>query len=226
MRRLRKLFLIAAAGALAVAFSPRIDRLADVSFEWHMVQHLLLLFVVPPLLLAGAPLEWFARHLSRPQAIAFTHVLRSAPVRALTFPPLCLAVYVFALWITHLTPLYDAALGNAALHMAEHALYLFAGLLFWLPVIGVPPLTPVSYPAKLLYLFLAMPQCAFLGAALYNARAPLYPHYVRVESFDGALADQANAAASMWICGGLLVFIVMLCVVAAWGIRERREQPL
>ncbi len=78
---------------------------------------------------------------------------------------------------------------------------------FWLPVIAPPPLRPWSYPARLLYLAVALPQGALLGMALTSAREPLYPHYVAITgSYAAALADQRNAAAIMWIAGGLVVF--------------------
>lgn len=223
MKRARPAFFAASILAVAIAVSPVLDRLADLSFAWHMVQHLLLVFVAPPLFLIGAPFELLAHRLSRTQAVALTKAVQTPFVRAVTSPPFCLTVYVFTLWLTHLTPLYEAALDHPPVHVAEHALFITAGVLFWIPVAAGPPLRPVSYPARLLYLFLAMPQCAFLAAALYNARVPLYPHYVRASSFVQALADQGNGAAVMWICGGLIVFAVMLSVVASWGYRERRS---
>jgi cytochrome c oxidase assembly factor CtaG len=60
---------------------------------------------------------------------------------------------------------------------------------------------------------------AFLGFIFYVARHVMYPHYA---AFPGALADQMNAGAVMWICGGGPLFVALLWLVADWGARERR----
>jgi cytochrome c oxidase assembly factor CtaG len=75
----------------------------------------------------------------------------------------------------------------------------------------------------MLYLFLAIPQGAFLGLALYAAHTVLYPHYLYDRTPATALADQQNGGAVMWIAGGLLLFIAFMCTAAAWAAAERTD---
>lgn len=211
-----RLYAIAAFALAAIALSPPMDARADASFAWHMAQHLVLLFAVPLLLLLAHPLEWFGS----PRAgwrIAAIRAIRSAPVRTLCSPPSALAIFLVVLWGTHFTPLYELALEHPAIHIAEHALYLFAGTLFWLPIVAPPPFPAPPHAVRVFYCFLALPQGALLAIALLSARTPLYAQYAG----PGALADQHDAAAVMWVAGGGIVFVAFLVTIARWAARER-----
>ncbi len=213
------LCLAAAALAGAAAISPPLDRLADASFAWHMAQHLMLALLVAPLLLLARPFDAFARVAGKRVTAALVRATR--PLHVLALPPVGLVAFVATLWLTHFSPLYELALEYGSVHAAEHLLYLAAGVAFWLPVLAPPPLRPMSYPARLLYLAVALPQGALLGMALGAARGPLYPHYAAAfGSATAALADQQNAAAVMWIGGGFVVFAALLLTLAAWSARE------
>jgi cytochrome c oxidase assembly factor CtaG len=124
--------------------------------------------------------------------------------------------------VAHFSPLYNAALEHPAVHVVEHALFLTAAFLFWGAVVqvGYAP-RPVPYPARVLYLFLAIPQGAFLGLAIYAARGVLYPHYAHVHNAITALADQQNGGAVMWIAGGFVMFAAFMLTVGAWAMSER-----
>jgi putative membrane protein len=213
--------LIAAAvacGILAI-FGP-LERLADRSFAWHMAQHLILLIVIPLLALWSQPFPLVRRLLGDRRMVALLRATR--PLHAIAFPPVALAIFLATLWGTHFSHLYEAALDVAAVHAAEHALYLFAGFVFWLPVLTVAPLRPHAYPVRLLYLFVALPQGALLAIALGAARTPLYPHYAQLMPTARAVADQQNGATVMWIAGGLAIFIAMLATMGTWAARELR----
>lgn len=203
---------------------PPIEPLADTSFAWHMAQHVVLMLVGPPLLLLGAPLlllvavppPRIARRLTR---------AASSPVGHAIFAPLTgWLAFIAVLWMSHFSPLYEAALDHRGMHVLEHALYVGAALLFWASVVqvGYTP-RPVPYAARMLYLFLAIPQGAFLGLALYAARHVMYPHYLLDRTPALALADQQNGGAVMWIAGGLLLFIAFMCTAGAWAAAERTE---
>jgi len=138
-----------------------------------------------------------SRHRANLHAISFTHLELSPNDRV---------------WIS---------LENASIHLAEHAVFFTAGLFFWLPVLAPPPVRPVSYPARLLYLLLALPQGALLAAAIASAHEPLYSHYAQGLTPASALIDQSNAAAIMWIAGGLFLLAVFLVTAGAWAYRER-----
>lgn len=198
---------------------PPIEPLADSSFAWHMLQHLVLLYAVPLLVLAARPFDVIRRFAGNRATLAVVRAAR--PLHALASPPVALVVFVATLWATHLSPLYELALERPAAHVSEHALYLAAGFLFWLPVLTVPPIRPQSYPARLLYLVLALPQGALLAMVIASARHPLYLHYAATAgSPAAALADQGNAAALMWILGGAVVLGALLANLGYWARRE------
>jgi putative membrane protein len=201
------------------SIAPPLDRLADVSLTWHMLQHLTMLYLVTLLILAARPFELFAALAGKSATAGFVRATRRLHVVAL--PPVALAVFVATLWFTHFSPLYELSLERPWVHAGEHLLYLVAGIAFWLPVLGPPPLRPLSYPVRLLYLAVALPQGALLAMAIGGARQPLYPHYVAtLGSLSAALADQRDAAAAMWILGGLIVFAAFLATLSVWALRE------
>jgi len=211
--------------AIAIALCPPFDALADASFAWHMVQHLVLLLVAPPLLLLGAPLSLLLSALPPRAGRAWVRIWQSPPLHLLAHPAVAWIVFVATIWISHLSPLYQASLDHEWIHILEHGLYLGAGLTFWMPVVqaGFVP-QPVAFPARLFYLFLALPQGAFLAVVLLQERAPLYPHYAALLGPAAALADQRNGAAVMWIAGGLAMFAALLIVAAVWAGREHDPQ--
>jgi cytochrome c oxidase assembly factor CtaG len=208
--------------AMAFALSPWIDRLADASFAAHMAQHVALTLIGPPLVLLGAPLL-LAAGVARPAtARAFGRVLHRPAVRVAISPAVALLVFVAVLWGAHFSPLYEAALENEWIHVLEHVAFVTSAFLFWVWVLPSGSLPrPVPYAARLLLLFLAIPQGAFLAIALQSARGVLYPHYLAAQSVAQALADQRNAGAVMWLGGGTLLFVAFIAVAAEWAARER-----
>jgi cytochrome c oxidase assembly factor CtaG len=203
-----------------VALLGPIDGLADASLSWHMVQHLALAFVAVPLLLLGAPVRLALAALSPRAATRLAGALHSLPVRVASHPAFAFLQFAAVLYLAHFTPLYEAALDHPAIHALEHGLFLTSAAVFWSPILAVAP-APHAPPhiVRLLMLFLALPMSAFLGFILYAMRAPLYLHYA---AFPGALADQQNAGAVMWISGGAPILAALLWCVADWGARERK----
>ena len=125
----------------------------------HMIQHLLLTDVCPPLLLLGAPLILIVA--APPQAIGkrISLVMRSAPVKFVTSPPFAWCAFVGTLWGIHYTPLFGLALENDGIHEFMHVLFLSSALLFWIPIVAEPAFSTgraFTYPLRLLYVFGAM----------------------------------------------------------------------
>ncbi|MGC2129341.1 MAG: cytochrome c oxidase assembly protein [Candidatus Aquilonibacter sp.] len=214
--------------AVAVAaLSPPMDMVVDRSFAAHMVQHLILALVVPPLLLLGAPLT-LAVALPPPRAgKAIARIARHRIARAATSPVSCWVIFVVVLWGIHFSVLYELALRYEGVHVFEHALLLGAALLFWMPIVHVGYAAhPVPFPVRLFYLIAAIPQGAFLGLAIYSARDLLYPHYAIGRSLSAALSDQQDAGAIMWIGGGALMFTAFMLTAATWAAREHRAEAI
>src|SRR5262249_50900166 len=127
-------------GALVVAIASPVDALAGFLLTAHMVQHLLLLAVAPPLLLLGAPARVILGGLPRSVArdalgpfLGSRSLLRLQ--RAISRPLVGVVALGAATWTWHVPRAYDLALRSPALHQLEHACFFFAALLFWWPVL-------------------------------------------------------------------------------------------
>lgn len=186
------------------------------SFWAHMVQHLLVTLVAAPLLAFSAPAALLLRAGSPRSRDAFLRVVHARPVRALTYPVVTWAALGLVMWLTHYSPLYEAALDDELVHGLEHALYLAVALLFWGPVAGLDPTRRVAPPVRVAYLLAAIPVQSFLGLAIYSEDRPLYDHY--------PLGDQRTAAAVMWIGGDVVLLAWTGVAAAAWLRAEEREE--
>lgn len=213
---------VAGTALMSAALVPPVDAFADRWFAAHMLQHVVLTLVGPPLVLLGAPVL-LCVSLPRPNvARAIARTVRFPAVHALLSPVTAWLAFVATLWLVHFSPLYEAALQREWVHGFEHALLAAAAMLFWMAVvqIGYAP-QPLAFPARLFYLFFAIPQGAFLGLAIYAAQRVLYPHYALGRTFAQAVSDQRNAGAVMWIGGGLILFVAFVVTAGVWASVER-----
>ena len=215
--------------AAAVALLSPLDAYSGASLTAHMLQHVVLMFVAAPLLVLGAPVTLALRALGPGARKGFLlPVLHSRAVSALAHPVVAWVLFALAQYLTHFTGFYDAALESPLLHAVEHGVYLGVALLFWWPVVAADPVPrKLSFPARLLYLVLAMPLEAFIGVAILSADSVLYPHYETLAAPWGgaaALADQGRAGALMWITGDLVALTAGLLVAAAWFRHDEARQ--
>ena len=224
-RRFPRAAVAAFAGGLAVLAASLlgpVDRLAGERFAWHMAQHLLLTMVAAPLLLLGRPVGLARRAAQAPVRRAILGVLRGRVVGALTHPAVTWSMFAAIMWVSHFTSIYQRSLESPAVHALEHALYLGASLLFWLPVVGTEPSRHrLGHAARLLYVFLAAAASALLASTLVQSGRALYPAYAG----PGGLADQRTAGAVMWIAGGMLFLAAALLVAGAWARSDRVTHP-
>jgi putative copper resistance protein D len=211
-----------AAGLAVVAASllGPLDGLSDASLSWHMTQHLALITLAAPLLLMGAPVRLALAALPARAATILARALNSPPMRVVDQPLFGLALLTVVLYGTHFSPLYERALEDENVHAWVHVLYLVTALIYWNPIFAIAPAPHApSHPARILALFLSLPMSAFLGFGFYVTNHVLYAHYA---TRPGALADQMNAGAVMWLSAGTPVLLALLWCVADWGARERR----
>ncbi len=201
---------------VVVASSPWIERLAEESFTGHMVQHLVVIIGAAPLLVLAHPL----RTLQRAGWIPNTAVGRRLGAwwhRA--GPLLAAAAFVVVLFATHLTSLYDDALGNRWLHEAEHAAYLASAVAIWAAVLAAGRAMAVARVGAVFGVIVGM---ALLGMILLAATEPLMPTYSARLGHDRALDDQRTAAAVMWVTGMLTTLPLMIAAVWRWAATEQR----
>jgi cytochrome c oxidase assembly factor CtaG len=207
--------------AIGAALESPLHSLGAQLLQAHMVQHLLLMMVAPPLLWLGAPLlpmlsglpirllrRWMGA------LIAWPPVTRSC--RWLVRLPVAWVVFVASTWFWHSPPLYERALAAESWHYAQHACFLATALLFWWPVVQPWPSRPVVPPwGIVLYLILADLQNTVLSAWLVFAERVIYPSYAAVSHPWGisALNDQAAAGAIMWVPGSVAFLIPVAWMV-------------
>jgi putative membrane protein len=227
--RWRRWAFLGGLAAIVLALASPIETYEGQLFSVHMVQHMLLELVAAPLLLLGAPATLALRAASPSVRRMMLRVLHGWPSAILTFPLLTWLVFAAVNWGWHFSDLYDQALENPPLHYLQHATFLGAALLFWWPVVGADPARwRLPRPARLFYLFLAMPQNSFLGVALMSAPVVLYPHYLSNLRTWGpsALADQNLGGILMWVFGDVAFLIGMAAVVAGWARHEDRRTAI
>jgi len=225
--RSRERCFLAGLAVVFLALDGPIDAGASGLLSVHMVQHLLLTMVAAPLLVLGAPVSLVLRaSSSRTRRTILLPFLNSRIARMVAKPVVTWSAFLVVLWASHLTSLYEAALQNRGLHALEHLTYLGTAMLFWWPVVGLDPIpSRIAHPARILYLFLAMPPMAFLGLAIYSSDHLLYPYYATVPgaTIVSALADQHLAGALMWEGGMFVVVPALALVLLDWMRRDERE---
>ncbi len=223
----RTLAFVAGVGCVLVALQSGVASFDDRMLSAHMVQHMLLLMLAPPLLIAARPVILALRAISPSRRPAVARAL--AFTRPCTAPWVCLAVFFSAILLTHLTAFYDATLRHPELHEAEHVLYLAAGvLLFWPILDGDPaPAHRLGGLGRLLYMLAAMVPMALVGAYLNRHASLVYTPYGPPSKALGlsALSDQAQAGAIMWVLGNtIMIAIGLSSVIVALVTDEHRQQ--
>jgi putative membrane protein len=203
-----------------IAIGSRMEALDDVSLTVHMVQHLLLAAVAPPLLLLGSPelplLRGIPQSLARSVASPFLRLpITKKFGHLICNPAVCWLVATLALIGWHVPAVFELALRWDWLHKLEHASFLGAGLLFWWPVVQPWPSTP-RWPqwSVPLYLFAATLPCDALSGFLSFCDRVVYPSYLSAPRVFGLspLADQECAAALMWVAV-TIIFLVPAVLV-------------
>ena len=215
---------LAGLAVVVVAVASPVGTYAEALLSVHMVQHLLLALVAAPLLVASHPVDRLLGALPPALAADVRRAGQGRLARLARHPLVAWVVFAVVGWVVHFSPLFDLALRQPPVHGAEHALFLGTGLLFWAPVLGGG--RSLSYPLRLLYLALAMPQNTFLALAISSAGAPLYGTYGRLGRTWGPslLADQRQAGGIMWVAGDLTLLVAVLAVAGAWGGHEARRR--
>ena len=203
-----------------IAIGSPVAAFDDVSLSVHMVQHLLLMAIAPPLILLGAPAlpllqglsQWMARGVVGP-FLRWRWVKRFG--HFITHPVICWLAATLALIGWHVPAVFELALRWDWLHELEHACFFGTGLLFWWPVVQPWP-SIARWPrwSIPLYLFCATLPCDVLSAFLVFCDRVVYSSYLSAPRLFNIspLQDQESAAALMWVCV-TVIFLVPAVVV-------------
>lgn len=223
--------LTAGMASLGIALLSPVAVYSDFLFTMHMVQHLLLLTVTPPLLLQGKPLVPFLHGL--PKRVRQPIARNLAPGRwmhkvgyVLGNPAVAMAAYLITVAVWHIPVMYDAAQGRTITHDLEHFMFLGTATLFWWPVIHpTGGRRRLSLGKAIPYLLPPLLEAMLIGIVLTFAQSPLYTTYQDVAPTWGlsVLDDQQLGGLIMWVPGGLLFLIPLIGLLAAFLNKEERE---
>ena len=185
----------------------------------HMLQHVLLGFIAPPLMLLGLSPQMVER------------IVRVPGVRAITepVPAQVIAGLVMIGW--HIPALYDATLYSGSLHVVEHVMFIAAGVVMFWPMLAATSARArwqMSPGAKLLYMLVAtLPQDG-VALALIFSRVPFYEYYTHAPRLIASLTpliDQTVAGAVLMVLGKATMAVAAIAVFVNWfGSEQRADQ--
>lgn len=210
-----------AAGVLTlwVALETPIDTISDGYLDSvHMLQHVLLGFVAPPLMLLGLSPRMAGR------------LARVRGVRGATEPIAAQVIAALVMVVWHVPPLYDATLSNEWLHVLEHVTFIAGGLCLYWPIIEVTSSHSrwhMSPGAKLVYMLIAtLPQDG-VALPLIFSRVAFYDFYVHaprlIDGFTAAI-DQTIAGAVLMVFGKVTLAVAALVVFFRWFGEDHRSE--
>jgi putative membrane protein len=224
-RRIRSLLFYAGLLVLLLAVVSPVDYWSDRYFMVHMVQHLLLMFAAPSLVVAGAPGQPLLDALPGRSGKAVTRSVLaggwSRPLRAaftfLTGPLVAVALFNAAMVVWHIPAAFDLAADNQAVHIwLEHGSFFLTGVLFWLQFIPSPPFrsrmpllgrAAALLSTNVVMIFIAMTLSIFATHSVYSP----YDHVPGVTL--PPFADQQIGAAILWVCGDFWALPTMIITI-------------
>jgi putative membrane protein len=224
---------------ILLALVSPIDVLSSQLFFMHMIQHLLLVMLAPPLLMLANPLPFLlwglpARARRRAGSLLSIALHRQSRfrrvLRATTGPGFVWLLYVVFLLGWHDPNMYNAALRSELVHDIEHLTFFGSAMLYWWHVVGAGPRIHKQFgrAARVAYVIAAIPPTMFTGIAIAFANQPIYTYYLGVPRLWGldVISDQRISGVIMWIPGSMMYIIAVLILAARWLQREERKPPL
>ena len=231
----RPYFFYAGIFLVFIALSSPIDALADDLLLMHMIQHLILQMIAPPLILVGAPTTPVLKGLPRRLRLGLVRpIVGSSAGRAvyntLTFPLVAWLMFALTSWSWHfIDGAYEAALRNEGIHILEHLTFVFTAMLLWWTLIDPRPLrSRLAYPFRAVVLVVTLFHTVAIGAAITFRDELLYPFYAgRERLWDiTALEDQQAGGATMWVAGVMMVLIALVVTLSIWFDRQEKRSRL
>jgi len=224
-RRIRSLWFYSGLLVLLIAVVSPVDYWSDSYFMVHMVQHLLLMFAAPSLVVAGAPGQPLLDALPGRSGQAVTREVLaggwSRPLRAawrfLTAPLVAVAAFNLVMVVWHIPAAFAAAQDNQLVHIwVMHGSFFLAGVIFWLQFIPSPPFrsrmpllgrAAALLATNVVMIFIAMTLSIFASHSVY----PVYDHVPGVTL--PPFADQQIGAAILWVCGDFWALPTMIVTI-------------
>ncbi len=202
--------------AIDLALQSPVATLTMQYFEAHVVQHLLLMVIGPPLLAMGAPMTLALQTSSRKTKTRLLAGLHSRPFRLLTHPLTVAVLYYGSMFAFFLTSLLAVAMEHMWLMDIINIGFFLGSTLFWWPIVGLDPIPHwrLGYGAKMVALLIGVPLESFLALSLLSDSTTAAPMY--------SLASTHSGAGLLWIGAELFTMIALIPVFLQWLKSEQR----
>ena len=215
--RHRTAFFMSGLFALDLALQSPISTFTGSYFQAHVVQHLLLMIVAPPLLALGAPSTLLLQTSSRRTKTSWLKVLHSRPFAVLTHPLTVWFLYFGLMFAFFLTPLINVAMTHMWLMDIMNLLFFFSGTLYWWPMVGIDPIVHwrMSYGARMLNVVLGAAPEVILGLAILSSRTPIASMY--------SLSSTHAGGSLLWASTEVATLIGAAPIFYLWMRSDERE---
>ena len=185
-------------------------------FQAHVVQHLLLMIVAPPLLALGAPSTLFLQTANRKNKTRWLGLLHSRPFAAITHPISVWALYFGFMFLFFLTSLIDVAMLHMALMDLINIVFLLGGCLYWWPMIGLDPILhwKMGYGARMVNVLIGAVPETLLGIAIMSQSNPIASMY--------SLASTHSGGGMLWASTEFGTLAAFVPIFLQWMRSEER----
>ena len=220
-------FLFGGLGSIALATMSALGTYDTVLLSMHMVQHMVLMMVAPVFLALGAPVTLALRTSpTRPRAMLLA-VLHSRLARVITFAPLTLALFIATPFALYYSQFYEISLRSGFWHAFLHLHFLIIGCLLMWPLMGIDPVPGrISYPLRLLMVFVMLPFHAFLGISIMSSTVLIAESWYLAFNRTwppSPLDDQYLAGGILWASGDALALLMLIALFVQWYAHSQRE---
>jgi putative copper resistance protein D len=206
------------AGLVAVdlALQSPVATFTGTYFQAHVVQHLLLMVVAPPLLALGAPSTLLLQTARRRTKERWLRILRSPAVAVLTHPITVWCLYFGIMFAFFLSSLINVAMHHMALMDLLNLLFLFGGTLYWWPMVGLDPIVhwKMGHGARMVNILLGGPPEVILGLAILSLRVPIASMY--------SLSSTHAGGALLWVSTEFVVIAAFMPIFWQWMRSDER----
>lgn len=204
---------------LALTLNGFVETYGHTLFWVHMIEHLLLIMVVPILIAVGHPFGLVVRMRARARSRRTSSRGVGLIAAVATYPLVGLGLFAAVIVGTHLSSFMQLMLTHMWIHHVEIALYLGSGYLFFRPLVGGEPIRwRVPYPIRVFLVFLGMSIDTIVGLVLYQTNTALFPAYAAQHRAWGPdpVTDLRWGGVVMWVGGDGLMFVLVLALVLRW----------
>jgi cytochrome c oxidase assembly factor CtaG len=194
-------------------------------FTVHIIQHLVLMMVAPPLLALGAPVTLALQASRRRRQTGLLRMLHSAPLTVLSMPLVTAGLYYAAMYVDLGSSFYRYSVVHPLVHDVSHLVMFSLGYLYWWSILGVDRTSrQLPLPVRVGALVVGMPFEVFLGIALLSSRSAIAPQHT--------LSDTRAGGGAFWVLSMLITGAGAAILLVQWmrqedrrSVREDRRPP-